>query len=111
MCVLKQKKSAKDIAFEKERAKFRSEIRKLTDCLENKQKQISCLTNVISEKENIIFEKENIIRQQTEWIDRLLEYAELSEEDMKKIINKEKAMSEIIEYFQSMTEIMGRFGL
>lgn len=103
MPVLKQKKSAKEIAFEKERAKFRSEIRNLTDCVNDNQKQIDGLNEIVSEKDAII-------RQQKEWIERLLEYTELSEEDMKKLLEKEKATAEIIERFQSMTRIMGRFG-
>ncbi len=100
---MKQKKSAKDIAFEKERAKFRSEIRKLTDCVNDKQKQIDGLNEIVSVKDAVI-------RQQKEWIERLLEYTELSEEDMKKIIGREKVKSEIMEHFQSMTKIRGRFG-
>ncbi len=100
---MKQKKSAKDIAFEKERAKFRSEIRKLTDFVNDKQKQIDRLNEIVSEKDSVI-------RQQKEWIERLLEYTELSEKDMKAIINKEKVTSEIMEHFQFMARIMGRFG-
>ncbi|MFQ9515363.1 MAG: hypothetical protein ACLRZ9_06005 [Eubacterium sp.] len=97
-------KSSKDLAFEKERAKLRSEIRKLTDCINDKQKQIDGLNEIVSEKEIVI-------RQQKEWIDRLLEYTELSEKDMRKIIEREKITSEIVEHFQTMTEIMGRFGI
>lgn len=104
MSVLKQKKSAKDLAFEKEREKLRSEIRKLTDCINDKQKQIDGLNEIVSEKDIVI-------RQQTEWIDRLLEYTELSEKDMRKIIYREKVTSEIIDHFQTMTDIMGRFGI
>jgi len=100
---MQKSKSAKDIAFEKERAKFRSEIRKLTDCINDKQKQIDGLNKIVSEKDGVIC-------RQKEWIERLLEYTELSEEDMKKIIDKEKVTSEIMEHFQFMTRIMGRFG-
>ena len=42
-----KQKSAKDIAFEKERMKFRSEIRELTNCLNDKKKQISELNEII----------------------------------------------------------------
>lgn len=99
---MKNNKSAKDLAFEKERAKFRSEIRKLNHCLNDKEKQIDGLNE-------IIIEKDEVINQQKEWINRLLEYTELSEKDMRKIIDKEKATSEIIDHFQSMSRIMGRF--
>lgn len=99
----KYKKSAKDIAFEKERAKFRSEIRNLTDCLNNKQKQIDGLNEAVREKEIII-------SQQKEWIDRLLEYTELSENDMKQLIEKDKKTAEIVDNFASLQRIFGRFG-
>lgn len=99
----KYKKSAKDIAFDKERAKFRSEIRNLTECLNNKQKQIDELNEAIREKDAVI-------SQQKEWIERLLEYMELSEEDMKQLIEKDKKTAEIIDNFASMQRIFGRFG-
>lgn len=99
----KYKKSAKDIAFDKERAKFRSEIRKLTDCLNNKQKQIDGLNETIREKDIVI-------SQQKEWIERLLKYAELSEDDMKQLIEKDKKTAEIVDNFASLQQIFGRFG-
>lgn len=99
----KYKKSAKDIAFEKERAKFRSEIRKLTDCLNNKQKQIDILNEIIRDKDVVI-------SQQKECIERLLEYTELSEEDMKQLIEKDRKTAEIIDNFASLQRIFGRFG-
>lgn len=99
----KYKKQAKDIAFDKERAKFRSEIRNLTECLNNKQKQIDELNEAIREKDAVI-------SQQKEWIERLLEYAELSEEDMKQLIEKDRKTAEIIDNFANMQRIFGRFG-
>lgn len=99
----KYKKSAKDIAFDKERTKFRSEIRNLTDCLNNKKKQIDALNETIREKDIVI-------SQQKEWIDRLLEYMELSEDDMKQLIEKDKKTAEIVDNFASLQRIFGRFG-
>lgn len=97
------KKSAKDIAFDKERAKFRSEIRSLTDDLNKIKKQISELNETIREKDVVI-------SQQKEWIDRLLEYTELSEDDMKQLIEKDKKTAEIIDNFRSLQHVFGRFG-
>lgn len=97
------KKSAKDIAFDKERAKFRSEIRSLTDDLNKTKKQISELNEIIREKDVVI-------SQQKEWIDRLLEYTELSEDDMKQLIEKDKKTAEIIDNFRSLQHVFGRFG-
>lgn len=101
--MVENKKSAKDIAFDKERVKFRKEIRQLTGCLDDKQKQIDRLKETIREKETII-------SQQKEWIDRLLEYTELSEDDMKKLIKKEKITTEIVENFSSVQQIFRKFG-
>ncbi len=84
----KCQKSKKDIAFEKERTKFRSEIRKLKDELRAKDKQIS-------ELEMCIIEKEDEIRCKQDWIERLLAYTELSEEDMRKRIKEEQEHDEI----------------
>lgn len=100
---MKDKKSAKDVAFEKEREKFRKEIRQLMDSLDNKQKHIDGLKETIREKDIAI-------SQQKEWIERLLEYTELSEEDMKKLIKKEKATAEIIEHIGSIQQIFKGFG-
>lgn len=97
------KKSAKDIAFDKEREKFRSEIRKKTDGLNKKQKQIDELNEAIREKDVVI-------SQQKEWIDRLLEYTELSEDDMKQLIEKDKKTAEIVDNFANLQKIFGRFG-
>lgn len=94
------KKSAKDIAFEKERVKFRSEIRELTNCLNTKQKQMDELNEILREKDQII-------TQQEEWIERLLEYTELEKEDMQKLINNEKDKAEIREKLSSTIGIIG----
>lgn len=99
----KYKKSAKDIAFDKERAKLRSEIRNLTECLSNKQKQIDGLNEIIREKDVVI-------SQQKEWIERLLEYTEFSENDMKQLIEKDNKIAEIVDNFASLQQIFGRFG-
>lgn len=97
------KKSAKDIAFDKEREKFRSEIRSLTDDLNKSKKQIDELNETI-------IEKDAVISQQKEWIDRLLEYTELSEDDMKQLIEKDKKTAEIVDNFRSLQQVFGRFG-
>ena len=100
---MKQHKSAKDIAFEKERAKFRSEIRRLTDSLNDKQNQIDGLHEIIREKDNVI-------RQQKEWIDRLLEYTEMSNEDLQALIESEKSKAEIRERVSTTLGIIGMIG-
>lgn len=100
---MKQQKSAKDIAFEKERTKFRSEIRKL-------QYQIMDMDNQIKELNEVIFDRENDLRQQAEWIDRLLEYMEISKEDFQKLIESEKDKAEIRERVSATLGIIGMMG-
>lgn len=86
------KKSAKDIAFDKERATFRKQIRELEREVFNKELEIRELKNVISQKETEMVEKDD-------WIRRLLEYMELSEEDLKRFIENEKLKSDIYDGF------------
>lgn len=100
---MNQLKSAKDIAFEKERVKFRREIRNL-------QYQIMDMDNQIKELNEIIFEKENELRQQAEWIDRLLEYTEIPRKDLQELIKNEKEKAEIKERVSTTLGIIGIIG-
>ena len=95
---MKQKRSAKDIAFEKERMEFRSEIKHLKKSLNEQQIQMNALNEIIRQQEMTILE-------QTDWINRLLEYTELSETDMKMKIQREKAMCEMFRTFDSISKI------
>ena len=72
------KKSAKDMAFEKERAKFRQQIRELER--EVKEEKIKSW-----KLEELIATKEKEIDELKDWIDRLLGYMDLSEDEMKRI--------------------------
>lgn len=94
------KRSAKDIAFDKERAKYNKRIRELESQLKEKDEIIN-------------FQKEDLARmeQLEDWVNRLLEYTELSEDDMKNIVNKEKTTAKIINDFSSMAKAVRRIGL
>ena len=100
---MKRQRSAKDIAFEKEMGKFRSEIRNL-------QYQIMDMDNQIKELNEVIFERENELRQQAEWIDHLLEYTEISKEDLQALIESEKDKAEIRERVSTTLGIIGMIG-
>lgn len=52
-----RKKSAKDIAFDKERVNFRKKIRELEREISTRDSEISQLKTLLSEKENKILEK------------------------------------------------------
>ena len=94
------KKSAKDIAFEKERAKYRGQIRELEREIKDIKIEKLQLKEQLSELEQEIENLKN-------WIERLLEYTELSEEDMKKIIMKDKLNAEIIGQMARINRILG----
>lgn len=89
---MKQKQSAKDLAFEKERVKFRKKIREL-------EHEINGLRMSYMQKENELRVVSGQLCQKEDWIRRLLEYTELSEEDMKTIIEKEKSIAKVTKMF------------
>lgn len=97
------KKSAKDLAFDKEREKYNKRIRELESQLKEKGKVIK------SQNESIECGQEELYRLR-DWVRRLLEYTELSEEDMKKLIDKEKKSAEIIESMNEVSRMFSRFG-
>lgn len=96
---MKNQKSAKDIAFEKERAKYRKKIREL-------ESDISEFRLAIMQKDNELNVLRNELDQKKDWIRRLLEYTELSEEDMKAIINKEKSVAVAMKMFGELGSVM-----
>lgn len=89
---MKQKQSAKDLAFEKERTKFRKKIREL-------ERDVADLKVAYMQKENELQIVSSKLYQKEDWIRRLLEYVELSEEDMKAIIDKEKSIAKVTKMF------------
>ena len=95
------KKSAKDIAFDKERASFRKQIRELERKVSNKDSEIRKLKEVISQKEMEMAEKDD-------WIRRLLEYMDLSEKDLKKFIENEKIKADIYDGFGIIDKMLSR---
>lgn len=105
---MKNKKSKKDLAFDKERAKYRHEISTLQREIKENFREIEVLNQKISELEESIREKHD-------WICRLLEYTELTEEDMKNQIQKDKSVSEVINNMQEINNMLfglgKRFGL
>ncbi len=95
-------KSAKDLAFEKERQKYRKQLREYESLLKQKEVELSDVNEKLHDSENKCAELQ-------EWIDRLLEYTELSEEDMRKRIKKEKDTAEVIGHMNAIFGFMGMF--
>lgn len=96
----KNNKSAKDIAFDKERASFRSEIRNLKYQIQYRDKQIEELGETVRQREEEIFKL-------NEWVERLLEYTEIPKEDLKKLIESEKEKTEVRERISTTIGIIG----
>ncbi len=99
---MKSNKSAKDLAFDKERYKYRHEIREL----QREIKENLCEIEVLNQR---ISELEESIRQKDDWIFRLLKYTELSEEDMKSQIQKDRNVSEVISHMEEMNGMIFGF--
>lgn len=99
---MKKTKSAKDLAFDKERAKYRKEIRELNSLVSKQNINIDRLKQDIDRKDMELVEK-------GEWIRRLLEYMDMSEEDMRKIIQKDKTMAEAAERLSDINKMVSRF--
>lgn len=99
---MKKTKSAKDLAFDKERSKYRKEIRELNSLVSKQNINIDRLKRDIDRKDMELVEKD-------EWIRRLLEYMDMSEEDMRKIIQKDKTMSEAAEMLSDINKMVSRF--
>jgi uncharacterized coiled-coil protein SlyX len=96
-------KTAKDLAFDRERAKYGKRIKELEVELKRKDGEILELRNQVSEAEA---KCESL----QDWIDRLLEYTEMSEDDMKKIIQKDKDSAEVMERMNALLGITKMFG-
>ena len=99
---MKKIKSAKDLAFDKERTKYRKEIRELNSMIIKQRIDIDKLKQDIDRKDMELQEKD-------EWIRRLLEYMDMSEEDMQKIIQKDKTMAEAAERLSGINNMVSRF--
>ncbi len=91
-------KSKKDLAFDKERAKFRSEIRQLKGDIQSKDMQIQGLMNQIGELENKI-------RELKYWNERLLEYMDMPEEDMRRVLREKDIESQVSESIRELTRL------
>lgn len=94
-----KKMSAKDISFEKERVEFRKHIREL----EQKNK---ILEHSIRELNCVVQERDAKITELQDWVERLLEYTELSEDEMKKIIQIDKDTVKVSERLKDMEKLL-----
>ena len=99
---MKKTKSAKDLAFDREREKYRKEIR-------DRDTLITELQYIVEQLQESIQQRDNKISECNDWIRRLLEYMDLSENDMRKIIQKDKTMADITERFSDVDKMVSKF--
>lgn len=97
-----RQKSKKDVAFEQERAKFRHQIRDLEREIKEQKIKMFQLEEVANLKDKEIDELK-------EWISRLLEYMDLSEEDMKRMIKAEKTRADFILDLAAMSNVFSKY--
>ena len=97
-------KSAKDIAFERERIKFRKEIHRLNSAIQEKDvkhkevlEQLHCVEN----------DNEKL----RDWIARLLEYTKISEEDLAQIIDAEKHKAKVMSDVENVMRFLFPMGV
>lgn len=96
------KKAAKDIAFEKEIVKFRHIIREKDRIIDKQDSEIKKLKEKIEEKDAEI-------RALDDWVGRLLEYTELSKEDIQNIAQNAKAEADILSHVRDFSKLMNPF--
>lgn len=94
-----KEKSAKDIAFEKERNKYRKQINELEERLLNSYKEARSLKEKVAELEAELQSK-------NEWIERLLEFTEMSQEDIQVVVEKDKA---VVSTFKMLNILSGGY--
>lgn len=98
---MKSKKSAKDMAFEKERAKFRKQIRALEDVIASRDKQILELCKTIEQREAELFKEYELNAQ-------LIARTGLTPEEFKELLNAEKQKAEIVSHLAIMQNLIPR---
>lgn len=96
-------KSKKDLAFDKERAKSRSEIRQLKCDIQSKDLQIRGLLSQIHDMESEI-------ERLKDWNDRLLEYMDMPEEDMRRVLGEKSVEAEVDRILGDFGKIFRSFG-
>lgn len=99
---MKKTKSAKDLAFDREREKYRKEIR-------DRDTLITELQYIVGQLQESIRQRDNKISECNDWIRRLLEYMDLSEDDMQKIIQKDKTIADITEKLSDVDRMVSKF--
>ena len=82
--------------------KYRKEIR-------DRDTLITELQYIVEQLQESIRQRDNKISEYNDWIRRLLEYMDLSEDDMQKIIQKDKTIADITEKLSDVDRMVSKF--
>ena len=93
-------KTAKDIAWDKERLKLKSTISK-------QQHEINALRMEVLDKDDEILSRDRMIQDLKAEIQMLLNYNNMSEEDLQTLIQNKKKQNEAIDMFESLAKFHG----
>lgn len=86
---MKYKKSAKDLAFDRERAGYRKRINELERTIKDNE-------SVMYDMREKLAESERQIAELNDWVERLLTYTEMSKDDLQKLIAKKKKEYDVL---------------
>lgn len=100
----KRQMSAKDIAHKNELNKYRKTINELEIKLNESENSTS---KRIAELEEENQRLEDLVREKEEWIDRLLEYSELTRDELRAMFENEKKKSELMENVSNLFGMAG----
>ena len=103
-------KSKKDLAFDRERAKYRKQINELESEISSKNKELSNKDKEISDLKLTLDERELKIQEKEDHINRLLEYMDMSKEEYKNAIAKDEIKAKVSETLNNMNHISRIFG-
>lgn len=81
------KKTAKDIAFDKERAKLKRQISERNQTIAEKNHQITRLESIIEEKNEELARKD-------EWIERLCDCVHMTKDEVRAMMENEREKAE-----------------
>lgn len=95
-------RTAKDLAWDKERSKLQSKVRKL-------EHKIDTMSKESEEKDNRIENLKSIIQEQHSIIEELKQLHDLSDEDVSALVEHKKNQNRALDFFDSLASLKGYF--
>jgi archaellum component FlaC len=85
--------------FEKRRVQYESKIKDLEEQVKSAHREKNYFKSNLD-----LCEREN--RELKDWVERLLEYTELSKEDIRKVCEKDKKAAETVEWLKTFSKCL-----